>query len=175
MRTMVNKFAAATVVGLLSLSGIPAYGVDRGVPREESPMLLTESATNSEIAWQGQVEGSPGSFLTQELILASGESVSISVDWTNDQVSVERGGGDVSAISLSELQAFAAEVEGRTAQGDGHLAGMNANPRDINWGSMCQWLSGLTGIGHAAIWSMVSPWIGIPYGVFWLWVGMQCK
>ncbi|GAB3691711.1 hypothetical protein GCM10027595_02970 [Corynebacterium nasicanis] len=159
------------MIGALSLVGAPVAEAKQVISRPIAAAPAVVAGDNG-IASQGQVKGVPGVRVSQELILTSGESLTISVDWASDLVTVQGGGDEVSSVSLSELQALAARVGSDQPQ---EYAGMTANPEDINWGSMCQWLAGLTGLGHAAIWSLVSPWMGIPYGVFWVWVGLQCK
>lgn len=102
--------------------------------------------------------------------MSDGERVTITVDWESNQIEIDRSFSGKTVASIHEIQAVAAQAQGSDL---GYMP--QRSPEDINWGSLCQWMAGLTGIGHAAIWSMVNPWIGIPYGVFWLWVGMQCK
>lgn len=92
----------------------------------EESITLPSALERSEINVQGEVVGSAREQVSQELILDTGEAVTIIVDWNKDVVSIERESG-VYSIPLRELQEFAASVAGSKSQN-----AMARNPSDIN-------------------------------------------
>lgn len=175
-------FRSALAVGLVAATAMfsPLAGAEASavaISESVQPTTSTDKTPSGEIqvaddiAWQGEVEGTPGNVVSQEVGLENGETAIITVDWGNDSVSIERSDGGNSQIPLSDLQAAANSVDG---DGAPSVAVHAANADGINWGNMCNWIAGVAGLGHAAIWSIVSPWIGLSYGAFWLLVNLQC-
>lgn len=161
---------ALGTVATLSLATLPVAHSTESNQVQPSPSVSQNAKVEDAIQWQGPVEGVPGQRLTQDLILDDGEQVKVVVDWHTGLIEIDRSESGHSSIAMEDLKSA---INHQTSKQNSYA--LKRNPRDINWGSLCQWLAGLTGIGHAAIWSIVSPWIGIPYAVFWLWVGFQCK
>lgn len=166
-----STICSATIALFLFAGAAPAtaHSQDFG-PERSLDTRLREYEPMTEIVWQGPVTGTAGQKVAQQLILSDGEEISIVVDWHTGLIEIDRSSMGRTTIPMDELEAAVNQQNTRIGE-----SSPQRSPEDINWGSMCQWLAGLTGLGHAAIWSIVSPWIGIPYGVFWLWVGMQCK
>ena len=124
-----------------------------------------------DIAWQRRCWGNPWNCDVLAGRSGKSETATITIDWANDTVSIERSDEDNLQSGLSDLQAAAESVD---SDGAPNIAVRAAHSAGINWGNMCNWIAGVAGLRHAAACSIVSPWIGLSLGAFWLLVNLEC-